>query len=152
MAHLTPATPVALRRGRTLRFTAAALLAGTLALTACGDDGDSSATSEAATATTEEGHEVVDDATVTAGLTATKAEVLAAAMAGKLDDAGYEEIFEGWEAYEGTVKKNDVNTYLALEDAFAALKKAGAASDTAGMKKAADAIVAAADAYLAKHP
>jgi hypothetical protein len=130
-----------------------------LLLTACGDDSGSTTTAtatEAASATTEEGHEVVPDAQVTAGLAATEADMIAVADAQAngtpATEADFERIHETWEAYEGTVKANEVDVYLAIEDALGVFSAAVENGESAPMTKAANDFAAAADSYLAKHP
>jgi ABC-type glycerol-3-phosphate transport system substrate-binding protein len=124
-------------------------------LVACGSDSkdDSGSASEATEAEAPEDVKV-PDATVTAGLNKSSADMtaLAARVGSGATEDDVDELFEDWEQYEGTVKSNEVDTYLALEDAFAAMKSAIKADDAAAAKQAAEDFKAAADGYLAKHP
>jgi hypothetical protein len=56
-----------------------------------------------------------------------------------------------WKPIEDTVKGNDQNTYLAMEDSFAALEKAAGSGDAAAAAKDSAAISSAVQAYLAKY-
>ncbi len=56
-----------------------------------------------------------------------------------------------WKTIEDTVKQNDPNTYLAMEDNFTVLEKAATDGDAAAATKGATAISAAVQAYLAKY-
>jgi hypothetical protein len=56
-----------------------------------------------------------------------------------------------WMRIEGTVKANDQDAYLALEDGFAQLAKA-AGGDAATAAKGAATVAATVAAYLAKYP
>jgi hypothetical protein len=66
--------------------------------------------------------------------------------------AGYESIEPIWETIEGTVKKNDSDAYLALEDAFALLKNAAERADATLAASGSDAVSKTVTAYLAKFP
>jgi hypothetical protein len=131
--------------------------AAVLALGACGgstgDNGTTAASSSAATssptaAAPEE--TIAPDAAVEAGLVRLKG---VAARAGSAADgetakaaaAGLEPV---WRPIEGTVKKNEPDLYLAVEDSFQRLES----GDLENAKKGAQALRAAVDAYLAKHP
>ena len=95
------------------------------------------------------------DAEVTAGLnqSITDMHTLADGVAdGTATDAQFEEVHEGWESYEGTVKQNNPEAYLGLEDALAAMQKAIKDKDAAAAKQAAADFEADATAYLAEHP
>ena len=125
-----------------LAMTAILLLGGA----ACGDDKDAEEAEEA-------GHEVVADSVVTKGLAATQ-QLLADIESGKEADKNkaLEEVFEGWESYEGTIKQKEVSIYLDIEDALAAFQKAIKANNSADAKTASTKFTTAAQAYLAKHP
>jgi hypothetical protein len=56
-----------------------------------------------------------------------------------------------WKPIEDTVKQNDQNTYLAMEDNFAVLEKAAEDGDSAAAAKGSTAISSAVQAYLAKY-
>ena len=127
-------------------------------VSACGDDGGSSSSATTAASSDDTGEPedvVVPDATVTAGLTQaiTDMNTLADGVAnGTATDDQFEEVHEGWESFEGTVKQNDVDSYLALEDALAAMQKAVSEKDAAAAKTAASDFETAAKSYLAEHP
>ncbi len=92
-------------------------------VSACGDDsgsGSSATTAESESGTSPE-DVIVPDSEVTAGLnqSVTDMHALADGVADRTaTDDQFEEIHEGWESYEGTVKQNDVEAYLGLEDAL----------------------------------
>ena len=126
----------------------------TVFVSACGDD---SGGSGATTAGSEQAPEdvIVPDSQVTAGLAQTKTDMQSLAdgvAAGTATTDDYETVFTAWTTYEGTVKQNDVEAYLALEDALAGMQKAITDKDVEAATAALDAFGAAADAYLAEHP
>lgn len=143
-----------MKRSRSL-IPLVAALALALTLAACGSDEPSSSDATAApgaSAESEGSYEIVSDAEVATGIATSESDMQALATAGKATEEQVDELFEGWEGYEGTVKQNDPDTYLALEDALGAFKKAAAGSDQAGMTKALGDFTTAASAYLADHP
>jgi len=56
-----------------------------------------------------------------------------------------------WKTIEDTVKQNDQNTYLAMEDNFAVLEKAADEGDAAAAAKGSAGVSSAVQAYLAKY-
>jgi hypothetical protein len=56
-----------------------------------------------------------------------------------------------WKPIEGTVRRNDQDTYLAMEEGFAALKKAADEGNAAVAARGAGGIRSAVQAYLAKY-
>ena len=140
--------------------SAIALVAGlSLTVASCGDDNDneSAVTVAAATGATgapeeEGGHQIVDDATVTAGLATTGSILTSGAATPDTAETVWDEAHESWETYEGTIKQNMPESYLAMEDALAAYRSAAEAGDTAGLSKAAGDFQTSADAYLAAFP
>ncbi len=155
-------TTAARRLRRRAALLAPALVLAPLALVACGSDDDSSSNSSATSRSDEsadeeaeeEGeYEIVSDAEVATGLAATIASLgtLAADPSTATDEA-IDEVFEEWESYEGTIKQNEVASYLDLEDALASFKDAAEAGDAAKMATAAGAFSTAAATYLTKHP
>src|SRR4051794_28539412 len=135
-----------------------AMAAAALALGACGSDSGDSASSSAsgssasttATATAAPEDKIAPDAAVTAGLVKLKgiaAKVAAAPDGGSAKAAagGLEPV---WQPIEGTVKKNEPDLYLDVEDSFQRLES----GDLDNAKAGAQALSAAVDAYLAKHP
>jgi hypothetical protein len=57
-----------------------------------------------------------------------------------------------WKPIEDTVKQNDPNTYLTMEDNFAVLEKAADNGDTAAAAQGAAGISSAVQDYLARYP
>jgi hypothetical protein len=68
----------------------------------------------------------------------------AASLAGQIEPA--------WQPIEGTVRSNDQDAYIAMEDNFAVLDKAAETGDAAGAARGATAISTTVQAYLAKYP
>jgi hypothetical protein len=56
-----------------------------------------------------------------------------------------------WKQIEDTVKRNDQDTYLAIEDGFAVLEKAADEGDAAAAAKGSAGITSAVQPYLAKY-
>ena len=143
------------------RRLAVLLVAGTtlsVLVSACGDDSASSNSATTAASSDETGSPedlIVPDSEVTAGLnqSITDMNALADGVAdGTATDAQFEEIHEGWESYEGTVKQNDVDAYLALEDALSSMQGAVSDKDVEAAASAAGDFESAAQGYLAAHP
>lgn len=61
------------------------------------------------------------------------------------------QIEPAWKPIEDTVKANDQDTYLTMEDNFAALEKAADEGDAAAATKGSAAISSVVQAYLAKY-
>jgi hypothetical protein len=156
---------------------ALAALAACVALAACGggDDGASTANdaaattstanapasttttqSDATTATTEDSGEdegegspeshIAPDAEVAAGLKQLKGVAATVAAAGGGHDAR-DAVEKVWQPIEGTVKKNEPDLYLDVEDSFQQLASGDAGDAKRGVQRLDQAI----DAYLAKH-
>lgn len=132
------------------RFTVAVLAGFSLLGASCGDDTQS--TSTVAVAATEETHPIVDNATVTAGLAKTGEILTAAATTPDTAEADWDRAHTTWETYEGTIKQNLPDSYLAMEDALAAFDTAAKAGDSAALTKAAADFQTAAATYLATYP
>jgi hypothetical protein len=118
-----------------------------------GDDGDSTTAGGAAATTQEESapeRRIAPDAEVTTGLTALKG--VAGKVAGAADGAAAKQAAEGlepvWQPVEGTVKRNEPDLYLDIEDSFQRMES----GDVDDARKGAAALSDAVDAYLAKHP
>jgi hypothetical protein len=97
----------------------------------------------------------VDDAEVTDGLTQLTAIVNEMADSIGSDAAAREaqdRIEPVWSSIEGTVKANEPDTYVRLEDEFALIQKTVSPTDPVKARAAADAVVQAADGYLDRHP
>jgi hypothetical protein len=56
-----------------------------------------------------------------------------------------------WKPIESTVRLNDQDTYLAMEDGFAVLEKAAKEGNAAAAAKSSASITSAVQAYLAKY-
>jgi hypothetical protein len=128
-----------------------------LGVAACGSDSSSSSTVADSTeqAESEEGHEIVPDSEVTAGLAeleAMGAEVVGATAAGNASAADVDAMYEKWEQFEGTIKQNEVDLYLTMEDNLANLRSAAEDGDAPAATAAMASLTEAAAAYLAKHP
>jgi hypothetical protein len=128
--------PAALAMTAILLFTGAA----------CGDDKEAEESESA-------GHEIVADSVVTSGL-ATTLQLLSDIESGKTTDKtkALDDVETSWASYEGTIKQNEVDMYLAFEDALAGIQKAVKASNTADLTTAKAKFAATAQTYLAKHP
>jgi hypothetical protein len=68
------------------------------------------------------------------------------------DEAALEGVHETWESFEGTVKQNDSDAYLASEEALDSFLEAGADQDAAAMAAATTKMSETAATYLAAHP
>lgn len=141
-----------------------AALAACAALTACGGGDDATSGDAATTATTssataeDSGGEdsgspesrIAPDAEVTAGLRRLKG--VAANVAAAEDGEAAKEAAEGlegvWEPIEGTVKRNEPDLYLDVEDSFELLSSGDPGDARRGRQRLDQAV----DAYLAKHP
>jgi hypothetical protein len=134
------------------------MVAASIALGACGgdenDSGGGSSTAGTVTSTTQATAApeatIAPDAAVSAGLAKLKG--VAAKIAGAADGNGSKKASAGlepvWQPIEGTVKKNEPDLYLEVEDSFQRLES----GNLANAKKGARALNTAVDAYLAKHP
>jgi hypothetical protein len=135
-------------RGRLL--LGAVMVAASVALGACGGDESDGAGSAATTAAAAPEERIAPDDEVGAGLVKLKG--VAASVAGAADGAAAKDAAEGlepvWQPIEGTVKKNEPDLYLDVEDSFQRLES----GDLDNAKKGARALNTAVDAYLAKHP
>jgi len=124
---------------------------------ACGSDDDSGSSDDTEAAESEEGesgdHEVVPAAEVTAGY----AEMLESMTALSADpvsatDEALDEVHETWESFEGTVKQEDPDAYLASEEALDSFLEAGEDGNAVAMGEATAKMSETAAAYLAAHP
>ncbi len=128
------------------------VLTGALLLTGCGSD-DAASPSSSATPAPED--VTTSPAAVKTGLTQLVA--IAEGITANVSDktkatAGYESIEPVWSTIEGTVKQNDADAYLALEDAFSLLKNAAENGDSTKAASGSDAVKATVTGYLAKYP
>ena len=129
-------------------------------LAACGSDEPSSAPANPASGSTASASSSpedlrADDAAVAAGLgrmvTTSGSVAVKVAAGSKVDDAG-QQLEADWKEVEGTVKANDPDLYLRIEDAIGGLDTAGKAGDVAGSAKVAAELAGAVTAYTAKYP
>jgi hypothetical protein len=135
---------------------AAALVALSAGLAACGGDdgsasgGSTAASSSATTQAASPEDTIAPDAAVGAGLVKLKgvANKIADSPGGDEAKAAAEGLEPVWQPIEGTVKKNEPDLYLDIEDSFQRMES----GDLANAKKGARSMVTAVDAYLAKHP
>jgi hypothetical protein len=134
-------------------------LASLALATGCGDDDDSAEATASAETTDAEAesalgsYEVVSDAAVASGygeMIATMTQL--SADPGSADEAALEGVHETWESFEGTVKQNDSDAYLASEEALDSFLEAGADQDAAAMAAATTKMSETAATYLAAHP
>ena len=115
-----------------------------------------SASGAGTTATTGPDYEIVSDADVKAGLADVR-KVAAGIKATLATDRAAAEaqaraMYDRWFEFEGTVRKNDKNLYLQMEDGLAAIK-AGAEQNRADkVDKGLKDLEAGATAYLVKFP
>ena len=120
-----------------------------LGLLACGDSNDKDAGS-ATTATVAPESVFAPDAEVAAGL---KSLVKVAEAISKLsDEAASKKASEGlepvWAPVEGTVKKNDPDSYATIEEDLSLLESGDQKKTTTGATEMSDVVAA----YLAKYP
>lgn len=132
-------------------------LAAALALAACSSSAGDTPSSSAPGGSSSAGSQAPEDITTTAAAVSTgltKIVVLAGRISagatnspdeGKKLSKGLEPL---WRPIEGTVKKNDPDTYLSIEDAFAELES----GDPAKSAKASADLTGVVARYLAKNP
>ncbi len=120
----------------TLRIARTLIIAGALTvplgLAACGSSSSSGSTSNESAESSEaaeesEGHEVVPDSEVTAGLAALQklgATAVANVAAGQGSTGDLDAMEAKWASFEGTIKQNEVDLYLEMEDNLANLRSA----------------------------
>lgn len=139
-----------------IRSSAGVLLVAASLLAACGDDDatDTVTTAAPAGSTAAAGeYEIVSDAVVAQGLASTSADMaaLAAAPETATPDAVLQ-VFDEWANYEGTIKQNQPDVYIDLEDALSAFKKSAENGDAVGMQTAIADFGEMASQYLATYP
>jgi hypothetical protein len=137
-------------RGRTT--IVAAIVAVSSGLVACGSNDKASTTSggQASTGAAAPESRIAPDAVVTAGLkrlqgVAARVASAPGGSAAKVAVAGLEPI---WMRIEGTVKRNEPNLYVDVEDSLALLSSGEAQKARSGLR----AMERTVRAYLAKHP
>jgi hypothetical protein len=130
--------------------------AGAVGLAGCSSGGDTSVAPPASTtASAAPEAQPANAAEVATGLR--KIDELAKGIAASAGtDKAKAESLDGqieptWKTIEDTVKQNDQNAYLTMEDNFAVLEKAADDGDAAAATKGSAAISSAVQAYLAKY-
>jgi hypothetical protein len=136
------------------------LVASGAALSGCSSStggAASSTTSAAAPVPTTEPTEIVPDAEVTAGLATVRG--LAAQVAGALGTsdqatakARAKEMYDAWYRFEATVRKNDKDLYLQMEDGMADIQAGARDARVDRVNKGIGDLTEGATAYLGKHP
>jgi len=63
-----------------------------------------------------------------------------------------DQIEPAWRPIEGTVKRNDQDTYLAMEDSFAVLERSADDGDAAAAAKGAKSVSTTVQEYLSRYP
>jgi len=128
------------------------VVAGVVGLVGCSSGGGTLATSATPTLETQQStpaavaagmrkiEQIAQDIAASAGTDKARAADLAS------------QIEPAWRPIEDTVKQNDPNTYLTMEDNFAVLKTAADHGDTAAAAKGAAAISSAVQDYVARYP
>ena len=129
---------------------------GSLGLSACGSD-ESSATETTAglgEPTGDPEELIVDDATVTAGLTKLPSTIESAIAAIGTPDAKakLDQIEAEWFSFEGTVRFNDRELYLAIEDQLSPLQTQIADGDAEAASATSATLSDLFSPYLAKFP
>ena len=152
----------------TMRIARTLIVVGALTvpmgLASCGSDsspsepassGSAEGSEPAESSEESEAYEVVSDSEVTAGLAALGemgAAVVAATKAGTGSTDDVDAMFEKWATFEGTIKQNEVELYLTMEDSLSNLRSAAGDNDGAAATEAMAALSDASAAYLALHP
>jgi len=97
---------------------------------------------------------MVPDSVVTAGLKELPTTIAAAIAAIGTPDAKAKlaAIEDQWASFEGTVRRNDTELYLAIEDQLTPLQRQIEAGDATTSKTTAQALDALFDQYMAKYP
>jgi uncharacterized cupredoxin-like copper-binding protein len=143
------------------RTLALALVLACPVLAGCSKDGeDASTTAAAATGATVtaagETYEVVDAATVSAGLTTlvalAKAAAATASSGGDAAEAASVALYDKWYEFEGTIRRNDQSMYLDMEDALVAVKAGATQGNSAKAVQGATDLESLAAAYRAQFP
>jgi hypothetical protein len=118
---------------------------------ACSSDSTSS-TSVAATAPEEH---IADDAAVVAGLhnmVETASAIETSVAAGSSVDDAQDQLEVDWQQVEGTVRQNEPDTYLRIEDDLGGLDTSARDGDSAETTRFSSDLAAAIADYLTKHP
>ena len=137
------------------RWQAGVLVALAVGLTAvAGCSSDSSAPAGPATQAPED--QVTTPAAVTAGMRTIDRLAKGIAASAGTDRARAENLADqiepAWRPIEGTVKRNDQDTYLAMEDSFAVLERSAEDGDAAAAAKGAKSVSTAVQEYLSRYP
>lgn len=132
------------------RLAAGTILVSTLLFGACSSDG----TTVSGSTTTAPEQRISTDAEVAAGLAkmqASVAKIVAAGPDTAKAAAADDELEPVWKTIEGTVKKNEPDIYVNIEDSMSLLSSGVEGDQEKGTVGATDMNTAIAD-YLAKHP
>ncbi len=132
------------------------MVVGVVGLASCSNGGDTSVTATTPTsppaASESHGASAAEVATGLRKIDQAAKETAQAAGTDKAKAASLDGLIEPvWKTVEDTVKANDQETYLALEDSFAMLEKAADEGDAASAAKGSAAVSTAVQAYLAKY-
>ena len=134
------------------RLAVSALMVATMALGACGtDDGDAA---DSGPTTTAPEQKVSSDADVAAGLAKMRAsldELIAAGSDAAKAGAANDELEPVWKDIEGTIKTNEPDVYITIEDAMSELSAGVEGDEEKGALGITD-LTSAIDEYLAKYP
>ena len=146
-------------RSRTL---AAAALLGALSLAGCSSDTTTQTAAASSTAagpgtTAADGsYEIVTDAQVTAGLAEVRriaAQIKTTLPANQTDATALsKDMYKTWFTFEGTVRKNDKDLYLQMEDGLAAIKAGVEQNRPDKVDRGIADLETGATAYLKAHP
>ena len=142
-------------RSRAVGSIASFLLLVPIGLAACGGDDDSGGAPITTSADEDESPEnvIVSDQDVATGLAETAAKMTALAAAPEsATDEGVQDVYELWEGYEGTVKRNEPDMYLNFEDVLGSFKKGAESGDAVAMQSAITEFGKQTATYLAAHP
>lgn len=131
------------------------LIIGVVGLAGCSGGGDTSvgsAPSTSAVAVPEQSATAADVATGLRKIDQIAKEVAGTAGTDKAKAASLDgQIEPEWKPIEDTVKRNDQDTYLAMEDGFAVLEKAADDGNAAAAAQGSASISSAVQSYLAKY-
>lgn len=130
----------------------------TLVGTACSSksSSDSVGQGEATTTTAGSTYELVSDEVVSAGLAEVRQMAAQVKVTLATDQAAAEalvtEMYDKWFAFEGTIRKNDKNLYLQMEDGLAAIKSGAQLNNMEKVDKGIADLEEGATGYLSAHP
>jgi hypothetical protein len=145
-----------------LRLLAAAAVLGALSIAGCSSDvttqtsAPSSTVGGAGTTAPAAGYEIVPDAQVKAGLVEVRkvaAQIKTTLPSSQADATTLsKDMYKTWFTFEGTVRKNDKDLYLQMEDGLAAIKAGVDQNRPDKVDRGIADLESGATAYLAAHP